>query len=208
MATAVLSTSRWGRHWIWDWRPGTPLEFDGDAAFVLMQVKDILDHGWYWSNPDVGAPFGQTAGWFTDASWAQYAIIKAFGLVSSSPATVSALYFFACFPLAALTAYWLARTVGISRTAAVLVGVLFSVLPGHQLKFAHLWLAGYWVVPLALWLVLVVSGHVRAELRGSSVVDPIPLRRGRPGRRARRGLLGGLHARPPVSRGRAVDRRG
>ena len=101
---------------------------DGDGAYVLMQVREILDHGWYWSNPDVGAPFGQTAGWFADASWIHFAIVKVFGLLSSSPATVSALYFFACFPLAALSAYWLARTVGISRTAAVLVGVLFSVL--------------------------------------------------------------------------------
>ncbi|HEV7186620.1 MAG TPA: hypothetical protein VGN28_01865 [Blastococcus sp.] len=46
--------------------------------------------------------------------------------MSSSPGTVSALYFFVCFPLAALTAYWLARTIEISRTAAVCVGVLFS----------------------------------------------------------------------------------
>jgi hypothetical protein len=168
LVAAVLSTLAMAQALqVWDWRPGTPLEFDGDAAFVLMQVKDILDHGWYWSNPDVGAPFGQTAGWFADASWVHYAVVKVLGLVSSSPATVSALYFFLCFPLAALTAYWLARTLGISRTAAVLVGVLFSVLPGHQLKFAHLWLSGYWVVPLAIWLVLVVSGHVRDDLRGS-----------------------------------------
>ena len=137
VATAVLSTLAMAQALrIWDWRPGVPLEFDGDAAFVLMQVKDILDNGWYWSNPDVGAPFGQTAGWFADASWIHYAVIKALGVFSSSPATVSALYFFLCFPLAALTAYWLARQVGISRVAAVVVGVLFSVLPGHQLKFA------------------------------------------------------------------------
>ncbi|MEP6650124.1 MAG: hypothetical protein ABJA74_09445 [Lapillicoccus sp.] len=166
--TAVLSTLAMGQALkVWDWRPGTPLEFDGDAAFVLMQVKDILDHGWYWSNSDVGAPFGQTTGWFADASWVHYAAVKILGLVSSSPATVSALYFFLCFPLAALTAYWLARTLGISRSASVMVGVLFSLLPGHQLKFAHLWLSGYWVVPLAIWLVLVVSGYLRADLRES-----------------------------------------
>ena len=69
------------RRWRWRRRSksgtgdqASRLEFDGDAAFVLMQVKDILDHGWYWSNPDVGAPFGQTAGWFADASWIHYAV--------------------------------------------------------------------------------------------------------------------------------------
>jgi hypothetical protein len=155
VATAVLSTLAMAQALrIWDWRPGVPLEFDGDAAFVLMQVKDILDNGWYWSNPDVGAPFGQTAGWFADASWIHYAVIKALGVFSSSPATVSALYFFLCFPLAALTAYWLARQVGISRVAAVVVGVLFSVLPGHQAMFPHLWLATFWTLPLGVWLVV------------------------------------------------------
>jgi hypothetical protein len=153
---------------VWAWRPGTPIELDGDGAFVLMQVKGILDHGWYWFNPDVGAPFGQTAGWFVDGSWVHYAAIKLLGLLFSSPATVSALYFFAGFPLAALTAYWLARTVGISRGAAVTVGVLFSVFPGHQLKFGHLWLAGYWVVPLALWLVLVIAGYVPTDVKAST----------------------------------------
>jgi hypothetical protein len=155
LATASLSTVAMAQALqVWGWRPGVPLEFDGDSAFVLMQVKDILDHGWYWANPDVGAPFGQTAGWFADASWTHYAAVKVLGLLSSSPATVSALYFFVCFPLAALTAYWLARHVGISRMAAIVVGVLFSVLPGHQTMFSHLWLAAYWVLPLALWLVV------------------------------------------------------
>ena len=168
-ATAILSTLAMAQAIkAWDWRPGTPVAFDGDAAFVLMQVKDILDHGWYWSNPDIGTPFGQNAGWFADASWIHYAAIKALGLVSSSPATVSALYFFLCFPLAALTAFWLARTIGVSRTASVAVGVLFSVLPNHQTMFAHLWLSAFWVVPLALWLVLVTSGHVRARFREST----------------------------------------
>ena len=38
--------------------------------------------------------------------------------------------------------------------------MLFAVLPGHQIWFAHLWLAAYWMVPLALWLVVEVArGH-------------------------------------------------
>jgi hypothetical protein len=155
LTTVVLSTLAMAQAiQVWNWRPDTPMELDGDGAYVLMQVKEILDHGWYWSNPDVGAPFGQQSGWFSDASWIHFLVIRIIGLVSSSPFTVSALYFFVCFPLAALAAYWLSRRVGISRTGAVVVGVLFSVLPGHQHRFGHLWLDGYWVVPIAFWLVL------------------------------------------------------
>ena len=162
--TALLSTLAMAQALeVWNWRPGIPLEFDGDAAFVLMQVKDILDHGWYWANPDVGAPFGQNSGWFADASWTHYAVVKALSLFSSDPATVSALYFFACFPLAAVTMYALARRLGVSIVPAVTVGVLFSVLPRHQDMFPHLWLAGYWVLPIALWLVLTALDRLPAR---------------------------------------------
>ncbi len=155
LSAAVLSTLAMAQALrAWDWRPGTPIELDGDGAFVLMQVKEILDHGWYWANPDVGAPFGQHSGWFSDASWIHFLAIRILGLVSSSPFTVSALYFFLCFPLAALSAYWLSRQLHISRTGSVVVGVLFSVLPGHQHRFGHLWLQGYWVLPIAIWLIL------------------------------------------------------
>lgn len=161
IATTILSTLAMAHALqVWGWRPGTPIELDGDGAYVLMQVKEILDHGWYWANPDVGAPFGQHSGWFSDGSWTHFLVIRILGLFSSSPFTVSALYFFLCFPLAGLTAYWLCRRLHISRTAAVMVGVLFSVLPGHQHRFGHLWLQGYWVVPIALWLILLAAGRL------------------------------------------------
>ena len=161
LATAILSTLAMAQALqVWGWRPGTPIELDGDGAYVLMQVKEILDHGWYWANPDVGAPFSQHSGWFSDGSWTHFLVVRILGLFSSSPFTVSALYFFLCFPLAGLTAYWLCRRLHISRTAAVVVGVLFSVLPGHQHRFGHLWLQGYWVVPIAVWLLLLAADRL------------------------------------------------
>ena len=50
--------------------------------------------------------------------------------------------------------YWLARTERLSVVASITVGVLFAALPGHQVRFAHLFLAAYWVVPLGAWLAL------------------------------------------------------
>src|ERR1700689_2143792 len=31
----------------------------GDETFGLAVIKSILEHGWYLSNPNVGAPLGQ-----------------------------------------------------------------------------------------------------------------------------------------------------
>lgn len=139
---------------LWEWSPGTPLGLRGDSTQLVAQVRDILDHGWYLSNPDVGAPFGQNAGWFPSGETVHFLAIHLIGLLADSPFTVSAVYFLLGFPFAAITMYWLMRQAGIGRLGAVVGGVLFSVVPTHQEMFGHLWLASYWVVPLGIWLVL------------------------------------------------------
>jgi hypothetical protein len=154
----------------WGWRPGTPLSLQGDAPQVLTQIQAILDGDWYRVAPHVGAPFGMNQAWFTTADVVNFAMIRVIGLFTGSAATAGAVYFALGFPAAALTAYWLGRRLTLSRPAAVTVGVLFAVLPGHQEWFPHLWLASYWMVPLAVWLIVEVArgGRIwptRAELR-------------------------------------------
>ncbi|SES43613.1 hypothetical protein SAMN05216199_3637 [Pedococcus cremeus] len=144
---------------------------DGDASYVLMQVRTILEQGWYAPTSRIGAPDGLNPSWHSTADVLNFATIRLLGLFGGSPATVSALFFIAQFPLAALSAYWLARHLRVGRPGAVVVGVLFAVLPGHQVWFAHLWLAAYWMVPLALWLVVEVARGNRlwpqlSDLRG------------------------------------------
>jgi hypothetical protein len=125
---------------LWEWRPGVPLSLSGDAPFVLVQVRAALEGGSSISQ-NLGAPFGLNHAWFANGNALSHAEVRLLGLVSDSPATVAVLFFLLTFPLAALTAYWLAVQVGITRWAAVVVGVLFAVLPGHQEWFHHLWLA-------------------------------------------------------------------
>ncbi|NMM34710.1 MAG: hypothetical protein HHJ13_12060 [Phycicoccus sp.] len=139
---------------LWEWRPGDPMSAGGDANGVTIQIKDVLGHGWYGHNHDLGAPFGQDASWYPHADQLHLFLVRLIGFTSDNPFTVGALYFMLGFPLAALSMYWLARQRGLSRVGSVVAGVLFSVLPGHQLKYEHLWLASYWVVPLGMWLVL------------------------------------------------------
>ena len=115
----------------------------------------------------------------------------------ATPPRPSALFFLLGFPLAALTAYWLAREVGTTRPAAVAVGVLFSVLPGHQEWFHHLWLAAYWVVPLGP-VARPAGGPWRAprHRRARTPVAVGAARARRAGRGPLRRLLRGLHAAP------------
>ncbi|WP_406831820.1 hypothetical protein ABEG17_03095 [Pedococcus sp. KACC 23699] len=150
---------------LWEWRPGVPLSLSGDAPQILVQVDAILRSDWYQVNHHVGAPFGLNQAWFTTADVLNFSVIKALGLFTDSAATASAVFFLIGFPAAALTAYWLARELGLTRPAAVATGVLFSVIPGHQQWFDHLWLASYWMVPLAVWLIVRVA-------RGEPLLPP------------------------------------
>ena len=145
---------------LWEWRPGTPLGLDGDSGSVTVWVRTIIEFGPYADNPSLGAPFAQNLGWFPTGDDVHFAILWMLGRVSHDAFTVTAIYFFVGFLLAALTMYWLARTERLSTGASIVVGVLFAVLPGHQVRFPHLFLAAYWVLPLGAWVALrLFRGH-------------------------------------------------
>ena len=46
---------------VWQWRPGDPVDLSGDSAAGLAQLKDIIDHDWYGSNPDLGRNYESSA---------------------------------------------------------------------------------------------------------------------------------------------------
>jgi hypothetical protein len=150
---------------LWEWTPGTPLGLDGDNASVTTWVRTIVELGPYADNPNLGAPFSQNLGWFPTADDVHFLALWLLGRVSDNAFTVTSLYFFIGYPLAALTIYWLARTERLSVAASVVVGVLFAALPGHQTRAGHLFLAAYWVVPLGMWLALRI-------FRGRPVLRP------------------------------------
>ena len=177
-AVLALVAGAWSLR-IWDWRPGTPFDLDGDGPFVSMQLRDLADHGWYWHNTDLGYPFGQVASFFPELNVLHVGIVKALGLAASDPYTPGVVYFVLGFPLAAAAMFALARSQGLSRWAALVAGVLFANAPGHQERFHHLWLAAYWVVPLGMWVVLEVMrgrGFFERDPRAHGIRSWLPAR--------------------------------
>jgi hypothetical protein len=43
----------------WRGALGVPYSYSGDGNLHNGFVKTVLDHGWYWHNPNLGAPTGQ-----------------------------------------------------------------------------------------------------------------------------------------------------
>lgn len=154
---------------VWDWRPGTPVDLSGDGLYYASQVRAALDGSAWGVDTHLGAPFGQVSGFFPTDDDLHLLLVRALGLFSDSPFTVAALYFLLSFPATALTAYWLARRLGTSTAAAVVVGVLFSVVPGHQTRYTQLFFAEYWTLPLGVWLAVTTArgGKVLRRVRGT-----------------------------------------
>src|SRR5947209_7141982 len=129
----------------------------GDAIQTLDAIKTTLDHGWFLTNPNLGAPFGQQ--WFDFSVFQGDALslvmIKAIGLFASTAPTVMNAFFMLGFPLIALSSFAVMRRLRISAPVAVVCSVLFALLPYHFIRLeGHLFLTAYYAVPLGAYLMI------------------------------------------------------
>lgn len=164
---------------LWNMHARVPIfDVTGDGAYYLASVKGVVENGWFWHNPDLAAPFGQSnydfAAPFGDV--AHFAIVRVLGiLLGGDPVLAFNAFFLLCFPLIAVVAYGVLRDLGAAPLAALVAGVLFAFLPYHLARNqTHLFLTSYYAIPLAVWLVVAVA-------EGRRLLDP--------GRAARRRTL-------------------
>ncbi len=145
---------------LWDAPLRVPLSPGGDTLPVLAGIKSFLENGWYLTNPDLGAPFGQSlydfAGFSGDV--VQWMAIGLLGLVIHDPALLMNIYFILGYAFITAASFLVLRSVGASRPASFTVSVLFSMLPYHLAHGeGHLMLSNYVAAPAACWLVVRVA---------------------------------------------------
>lgn len=141
-----------------------------DTLFVQMVVQAVHDHGWYLSNGDLGAPFGQQLYDFPVLSGDTLQIVQmqVLSLFTGESGVVMNLIHLASFPLVALTAYAALRLLDISPPVAMTCAALYALLPYHFVEArSSITVASYYAVPLGCWLVL-------ATLRGDNLRARLP----------------------------------
>ena len=139
------------------WRAdlGVPFRYDGDAIFNLTTAKGLIDHGWWFSNPNLGAPFGQDLHDFAmGGDHLHLLALKLLGVVTGDAVVSTNLYFLLSFPLSALTAFAVLRWLRVGAGPAVVCSVLFALTPFAFLRGELHLLLMPWPVPLAAYLVL------------------------------------------------------
>lgn len=169
---------------LWSWHPSVPLSYSSDALYYNGVVKATVDHGWYLSNPDLGAPFGLDSYDFPAVSndSLQLLIVKGLSLFTDRPFVVSNAFFLLCFPLNAIGAFGALRFRRTPRQLAILGAAAFGVLPLHFMKgMDYLFFLSAYMVPIGCALVL-------------TVLADEPLLRRRPGVAGLRGWASGRTA--------------
>ena len=151
LAMAVM-TRLWRAVWT------SPFVYSIDALSSAGHFKTTLTTGWYEFQPDLGAPYGQHYHDYPFTDDLHPFMIKVFGLVSHSWPVVFNLYYLAGYPLAALTAVWFLRRCHLGSRLTVVLAVLFAVAPYHLWRNEnHYFLGEYYILPLALGVVLAVA---------------------------------------------------
>ena len=157
---------------LWRGNLALPLRYTpvDDTKFYLMLVKGIIDHGWYASNPSLGAPFGQQLRDYPQGGDSlNLLLIRGLALFSSNPGLVVNLFFLLTFALSSFTAHLVMRSLGVSAPSAGVAAVLFSLLAYHFFRGeSHLFLSAYYAVPLAAYLFLELLGDATLFARGGS----------------------------------------
>jgi hypothetical protein len=132
-----------------------------DGTFTLASIKGVIEHGWYETNPNLGAPFGQINHDFPAyiGDTISVLIIKALALFSSNVALVLNAFILVGFASTALTAFLVLRRLRLSRPVALICAVLFAVGPYHFVRAqADLFLANYFGLPISGYLIIAILG--------------------------------------------------
>ena len=145
----------------WDGDLDVPYSYAADGNLYHAYVKGVLDHAWYWHNPNLGAPDGQQLFDYPGlgGDTLNVLIVKLLGLLTGDAAVVTNLFFLLTFPLVGLSAYLVLQALSVSAPVSIVCTVLFALLPYHFVRGEHhLLLSAYYAVPLGALLVLSVLG--------------------------------------------------
>jgi phosphoglycerol transferase len=165
---------------LWRARADVPFTYRADALAYTAIIQNMIE-GDYQQTDRLGAPFGQDLRDFPQGGDnLQLAVVKGLTLITGEPSGALNGYLLLTFPLVALTALFVLRWLGVSRGLAAVFAIAFAFLPYHFYRGTnHIYLSGYYAVPLAVYLVVsVLEGRVLFKRRdGTSRVLSLLSRR-------------------------------
>lgn len=146
---------------LWQFDIRMPLNYVRDSVPMLALVKGIVDNGWIFHNNYVGMPTGLHSFPFDYpqllVNSLHLIIMKFLTFFSRDHCVIVNSYYFLTFPLVSCASLFVFRQIGLSYCTAIAGALLYTFVPYHLTRSTiHLFLSGYYVVPLstmvALWI--------------------------------------------------------
>lgn len=157
------------------WRAAwnVPFSYQGDATYHLSVAKALVDFGGSSTNPALGAPFAQVIHDMPlGGDRLHLVLLQGLAWLTGDATVTVNLFFVLSFPLVAVAALLVLRRLRVSAAPAVVGGLLYAFLPYHFARGEHhLFLSGYYTVPIAVYLALrLLDGRAARPCSGSSML--------------------------------------
>lgn len=175
---AVLFLAGVGVCWVfqpWNLSLSRPLAYSkevmSDMMSIVLWTKSIIDEGWWMTNQHVGAPGGLYMHDYPTGSNVHFLALKILTVITKDPIKLITIYYFLTFPLAAWSAFFVLRRLGLAYGNSLIGGLLFAFTYFHFFRGTpHLLLSGYQYVPL-MCLIWVWMIEERSYLVGRNAVS-------------------------------------
>jgi hypothetical protein len=167
---------------LWDADLRVPFSYSGDGTLNLTLIKTVMERGWFYENPRLGAPNGQELYDYPVLSGdgLHVAFFWLAGLFTDDPSVVMNVFFVLTFPVTAVVTYLVLRRLAVGPEVALVIAVLYALTPYHFMRGeVHVFLAAYYAVPIGAYLALsVLDGRLRIGLATGALAALVALASG------------------------------
>ncbi len=127
-----------------------PLGYNGgDECGVYYLVKTIKEYGTLPLNHRAGGTFGADMFDYPYSEKLSFLLVKLISLFVDNVYLITNLFYFLCFYLISYTSYAVCRKLKIDLPESFLVSILFTFASFIQIRYGHLWLVPYFMLPPA-----------------------------------------------------------
>lgn len=142
-----------------------PYSYGGDGLFHAWMAQRVHE-GWLFENARSGYPFGSNFFDFPGSDGGDHLIIKLTALLTGGWVGGINLFYLLGFVSCFIATYVTARGFGLNRSFAMAASVLYTFVPFHFMRLAHLFYTWYFVAPLFFYLALTIY-RTPAKVPGS-----------------------------------------
>jgi phosphoglycerol transferase len=147
-----------------------PMHYNGDALLHAMFIRGIIDNGWFWQNPYLGAPGGLKLYDFPAVDTSAAILLFLLSIFSSNAIIVLNIFYFLTFPLIAVSSLYVFRHFNLPFAPSLLSSLLNTFLPYHFMRDeSHLFLSAYYFIPLVVMVLLWLTSD-KLRLRPSLII--------------------------------------